>query len=131
MASRALADLTPQAHALALAFLAEYQARGLPVLIYCTLRSHAEQAQLYAQGRSRPGPILTNAQPGQSRHNPNAHGQASAFDAVPVRDGQALWDNAAAIELMGTCGEAVGLQWAGRWRGALRERLHFQTKEPA
>lgn len=99
-------------------------------MIYCTLRSNAEQAQLWASGRTTPGRILTNARPGQSLHNPQSDGKAWAFDAVPIRQGKPQWNNANAIALMGLCGEAVGLEWAGRWRGKLKERVHFQMKPP-
>ena len=34
------------------------------------LRTMVEQEALYAQGRTAPGAIVTNAQPGQSPHNP-------------------------------------------------------------
>jgi peptidoglycan L-alanyl-D-glutamate endopeptidase CwlK len=34
-----------------------------------TLRTFAEQDGLYAQGRSKPGAIVTNAKGGQSYHN--------------------------------------------------------------
>jgi len=41
--------------------------------LYLTLgsgeRNYAEQADLYAKGRSAPGPIVTRAKPGQSAHN--------------------------------------------------------------
>ena len=128
MASRSLDDLTPPMRAKALAFMDECQACGVSVLIYCTLRSNAEQAQLYAQGRSLPGRIVTNAKPGQSLHNPDATGKARAFDAVPMRNGVALWSDAQALTTMGEAGEAVGLEWAGRWSGGLREYVHFQEK---
>lgn len=111
---------------MARAFLDECGACGLPVLIYCTLRSNEEQEALYAQGRTTPGPIVTNARAGESMHNPDALGYAWAFDAVPLRDGVAAWNDDIRISQMGVCGEAVGLEWAGRWRGSLRERLHFQ-----
>lgn len=102
---------------------------GLDVLVYCTLRTHAEQAALFASGRTVPGAILTNAGPGQSLHNPDANGHAWAFDAVPLlASGRAAWGAVQSIELMGICGEHAGLEWAGRWRGALRERVHFQMK---
>lgn len=130
MASRSLLDLAPPVRAAARAFVQACSDAGLPVLIYCTLRSHAEQATLYARGRTLPGAIVTNAKPGQSLHQPDAQGFAWAFDAVPTSpDGaMALWDNAAAIERMGAIGERCGLEWAGRWRGALRERVHFQIQ---
>lgn len=127
MASRSLNDLSPRVRALALEFLAECQRQGLQVLIYCTLRSAQEQADLYASGRTRPGPILTNARPGESLHNPQGDGMAWAFDAVPMLAGKALWNDGLRIATMGAAGEFVGLEWAGRWRGKLRERVHFQV----
>ena len=99
------------------------------MLIYCTMRTRAEQLALWEQGRTRPGRIVTNARPGQSLHNPQRDGLAWAFDAVPIgADGAALWADDAAPLAMGEAGEAVGLEWAGRWRGKLRERVHFQIQ---
>ncbi len=131
MASRSLETLAQPVKALALAFLAECKRSGLDVLIYCTLRGNDEQAALYARGRTAPGPIVTNAKPGQSLHNPDTSGYAWAFDAVPMKNGIAQWSDSYAIERMGEAGEAVGLEWAGRWQGALRERVHFQIKKGA
>ena len=54
-------------------------------------RSNERQAELYAQGRTAPGPKVTNAKPGQSKHNsfPSA-----AVDAAPCdRRGDPLWDD--------------------------------------
>lgn len=128
MASRDIGALAPVVRGRALAFVTECQRAGLDVLIYCTLRSNEEQAALYASGRTKPGPILTNAGPGASLHNPDESGQAWAFDAVPTLAGKLLWTDARAIAIMGECGEFVGLEWAGRWVGAFRERVHFQNK---
>lgn len=129
MASRDLQALAPAIRARALAFIAECRACGLDVLIYCTARSADEQAALYARGRTAPGPIVTAARPGQSKHNPDADGWAWAFDAVPLAHGKPLWDDDAALLQMGVCGEQCGLTWAGRWRGKLRERVHFEMEK--
>jgi len=126
MASRSISDLSPVVKAQALAFLDECRACGLDVLVYCTLRSNIEQAALWASGRDKPGPIMTNARPGESMHNPDASGLANAFDAVPMLAGKPLWTDQMRIAQMGVCGESVGLVWAGRWNGYLRERVHFQ-----
>ena len=126
--SRALSDLAEPVRLAAMAFLARCAAAGLPVLIYCTLRSEAEQAALFAQGRTAPGRIVTNARAGQSEHNPDRNGKAWAFDAVPTRNGAPLWADDDALRRMGELGEACGLTWAGRWVGSLRERVHFQMK---
>ena len=129
MASRSLDDLAPVVKAQAVAFVDECRACGLDVLIYCTLRTRDEQAHLYRCGRDLPGPVLTYAKAGESLHNPDCNGQAWAFDAVPVMAGKPLWLDAQKIKLMGECGEAVGLMWAGRWVGALRESVHFQWRK--
>ena len=131
MASRSLDDLAAPVRAAALAMLAKCQTAGIDLLIYCTLRSNAEQTALYAQGRTAPGAILTNARAGQSMHNPDKTGKAWAFDAVPRVAGKAAWNDGALVQRMGEIGEACGLQWAGRWRGALRESVHFQLDRGA
>lgn len=128
MASRSIDALSPVVRAMALAFVDECRACGLDVMIYCTLRTNEEQNDLYRLGRDLPGAVLTNARGGESLHNPDTNGEAWAFDAVPVKAGKPLWGDAARVQLMGECGEAVGLEWAGRWSGKFRERVHFQKK---
>lgn len=127
MASRSLGDLANVVQARAVAFIDECKACGLDVLIYCTLRSSEEQNRLYACGRTAPGRIVTNARGGASAHNPDSSGKAWAFDAVPLFCGKPQWDDADLLYKMGHCGEAVGLEWAGRWGGKLRENVHFQN----
>lgn len=128
MASRSLDDLAEPVKKAALDFQKAALASGLDVLIYCTARPLAEQAKLYAIGRTVPGTRLTNAKPGDSLHNPDINGKAWAFDAVPMLGGRCMFHDDALIDLMGAAGESVGLEWAGRWSGAMRERVHFQIK---
>ena len=45
------------------------QRRGLDICIVSTLRTYPEQQELYAQGRTKPGNVVTNAKPGYSYHN--------------------------------------------------------------
>ena len=52
-----------------------------------TLRTWAEQAELFAQGRTKPGKIITNAAPGMSFHN-----YGLAFDIVVIENGAAVFD---------------------------------------
>jgi peptidoglycan L-alanyl-D-glutamate endopeptidase CwlK len=89
-----------------------------------TLRDFEAQAALYAQGRTEPGNKVTNAQPGDSSHN-----YGLAFDVVLMRNGKPVWGTKGAdLELwnrIGTLGESVGLEWAGRWK-TFREYAHFQ-----
>lgn len=50
------------------------------------LRTWPEQAALYAQGRTAPGPIITNAKPGTSMHN-----YGLAVDCCPDLPGLPTW----------------------------------------
>ncbi|MDD2989798.1 MAG: M15 family metallopeptidase [Zoogloea sp.] len=121
ISSRRIEDLRPDVQVLARAFVKKAAEAGIDVLIYCTLRDNESQAALYAQGRTKPGRIVTNARPGESFHN-----YGVAFDCVPFVNGKAAWDDDKAYAQLGRIGEALGLEWAGRWTGKLRERAHFQ-----
>lgn len=121
MASRSLDDLLPVVKEKALLFKEECKKQGLDVLIYCTHRSDEEQDELYKQGRSKPGRIVTNARGGESWHN-----HRCAFDFVPLVAGKPAWDDANLYRKTGVIAESVGLEWAGRWAGKLRETAHCQ-----
>lgn len=121
ISSRRIEDLRPDVQVLARAFVKKAAEANIDVLIYCTLRDNESQAALYAQGRTKPGRIVTNARPGESFHN-----YGVAFDCVPLVSGKAAWDDDKAYAQLGRIGEALGLEWAGRWTGKLREKAHFQ-----
>lgn len=129
--SRRIEDLHPEVQLRAQRFLLECEKAGLDVLITCTWRSHAEQAQLYAIGRTKPGKKVTNAQPGQSSHNYTIAGKPAslAFDVVPLRNGKPVWgtlgEDGKLWAKVGAIGEAAGLSWAGRWV-SFREMPHFE-----
>lgn len=128
-------------------FLYDCRAAGIDVLITCTYRSNAEQAELYAQGRTKPGRIVTMAKAGQSRHNFTVNGRPAslAFDVVPLRNGKLIWgtsgngidndptdDDRDDLELwqrIGQIGVACGLSWAGNW-SRFREFPHFEIAVP-
>ncbi|MGH8676872.1 MAG: M15 family metallopeptidase [Burkholderiales bacterium] len=131
MASRKISDLHPDLQPLCETFLDRAADQGIEVLITYTYRSYAEQQQLYDQGRTKPGKIVTNAKPGESEHNHelNARPASRAFDVVPLVSGKPMWDaKHPAWEQLGVIGENLGLEWAGRWK-RFREYPHFQWKE--
>jgi phage tail protein X len=96
---------------------------GIALLITQGIRTVAEQDALYAQGRSRPGKIVTWARGGQSYHN-----YGLAFDFVPLDAlGKADWDvRHPAWQRTAELGESVGLEWGGRWSPKKRDMPHFQ-----
>ncbi|WP_177225954.1 M15 family metallopeptidase, partial [Arsenicibacter rosenii] len=72
MPSRSISDLHPDlAYAYGVAcgrWMHLYPNAPKPFLT-ATHRPDAEQDQLYAQGRTMPGPVVTDAKAGQSPHN--------------------------------------------------------------
>ena len=126
--SREITDLTNNTQIKAKAFIGACKACGIDVLIYCTYRSNKDQAELYAQGRTRPGKIVTWSKPGESWHEYRV-----AFDAVPIVDGKAIFNPTTKLEktliaTMGSCGEKVGLVWGGRW-AQKTDSFHFQNNQ--
>lgn len=122
MASQSLNDLRPEMRSLADAFLDACTAAEIDVLVTCTLRSEAEQALLYSQGRTAPGRIVTNAKPGFSAHN-----YGLALDIVPMVNGKPDWNGEDAVwGLVGAIGQQAGLQWLGAPGSPFLEKPHFQ-----
>ena len=124
MSSRSLDDLHPAILDKAKAHIAACKAEGIDVLVTCTYRPDADQAVLYAQGRTAPGNIVTNAKPGQSMHQ-----YRLAYDIVIMKNGKPVWDtsgeNGKLWERAGELGEKQGLEWAGKWTH-FKEMPHFQ-----
>jgi len=95
------------------------QELGITLRVTQGFRTYAEQDALYAQGRTTPGDIVTNARGGYSNHN-----FATAFDVVEVRPNGSInwspdWD------AIGRVGTDMGLEWGGNWTTFV-DRPHFQ-----
>jgi len=120
ISSRKIEDLEPQAAELCHRFIDACKAHGIDILITSTYRDFEAQAALYAQGRTAPGKIVTNAAPGQSWHN-----WKCAFDFAPIVNGKIPWNDAKLFTRCGVIAESVGLEWAGRWK-SFRELAHCQ-----
>lgn len=118
--SRKLEDLHPYVASLARKMIAAAKKEGIEVLVTSTYRDEESQNALYAQGRTKPGRIVTNAKAGQSWHNFRL-----AFDVVPLVNGKAMWNDLRTFKRLGTIGKSVGLEWAGDWV-SFKEYPHFQ-----
>lgn len=127
MSSRSIDDLNRYTHDAAIKHKQLCAAKGVELLIYCTLRSNEEQDGLYAIGRTLPGKIVTNARAGESAHNPDEFGKASAYDCCPMIGGKPQWDTKhPSWRIVIECGEEAGLIASARWTGKLKESAHFQ-----
>ena len=94
---------------------------GINIIITQGFRSIEEQNELYAQGRTKPGKIVTNAKGGYSYHN-----FGLAFDfAVLNPDGSVNWNVDEKWKRVGQLGKSLGLEWGGDWR-SFKDYPHFQ-----
>ena len=120
------------------------EARGYKPWIYETIRTQARQDWLYASGRTRPGPIVTDVREPTDK----GHGAGKAADIIdgrphPTRKGQRVgwgsWtgdpgdDEAAEMaadyfQAQGEEAERLGLVWGGRWTlsGGGKDEPHVQ-----
>lgn len=124
VSSRKFEDLLVPVQFRAMNHIAACKQASIDLLITSTFRDFESQDALYAQGRTAPGKIVTNARGGQSFHNFRV-----AYDVVPLRNGKPVWgtsgEDGALWQRVGELGEAQGLEWAGRWK-RFREFPHFQ-----
>lgn len=119
--SRDLKELLPPVKRRVETFLAAAKAAGIDLLVTSTYRDNESQNALYAQGRTAPGKIVTNAKAGQSWHN-----YRCAVDVVPIVNGKPCWDVKHPVwQQVGALGKQAELEWAGDWK-RFKEYPHFQ-----
>ncbi len=120
--ARNIATLEPVAQTSARRWLLACLEAGLPVKIISGHRSYAEQDALYAQGRTKPGPKVTNVRGGYSNHN---FGIAWDFGVFGPK-GEYITDGPEYTKA-GKIAEAQGLEWGGSWKSFV-DRPHIQLK---
>lgn len=76
-------------------------------------RTMAQQRDIYAQGRTKPGKVVSNAKPGQSAHN-----FGYAVDLWPLKaDGDFDWGASQKLfKAMGDIAVSLGLTWGGNFK---------------
>ncbi|MEK4060969.1 MULTISPECIES: M15 family metallopeptidase [Paenibacillus] len=125
-----LIGLHPVVVAATLALIERSYARGVNIVITQGLRTIEEQDALYAQGRTKPGPIVTNAKGGTSYHN---FGLAVDFALLLPDEKQVSWDlkRDGDADGMGDWTEvvqeakALGFEWGGDFI-SIKDAPHFQ-----
>ncbi|OIN59828.1 M15 family metallopeptidase [Arsenicibacter rosenii] len=100
----------------------QFPSLAQPVLT-ATYRSREEQDALYRQGRTAPGPKVTNARGGQSPHNFNP---SYAFDVAFVKAGKTDWNEKLFREFARLVTDPR-IQWGGTFR-SLPDMPHFELR---
>lgn len=103
----------------------ECEKQGLKIKIGETLRTKEEQDALYAQGRTQPGSIVTNA-PGSSYSS--YHQWGTAFDFYRNDGKGAYYDKDGFFAKVGVIGVSIGLEWGGNWKSIV-DKPHFQLPD--
>lgn len=118
---KCIATLLPKVQEQAREFLRRLQAAGIPAKIISGTRTYAEQDALYAQGRTKPGAVVTKARGGFSNHNFGIAWDIGIFTGGTYQPESPLYAKAGAI------GREMGLEWGGDWK-TIVDLPHFQCK---
>lgn len=99
---------------------------GIYVQISEGHRPNARQNELFAQGRTKPGNIVTNARAGQSWHN---YGVAVDFFLTSNDGSEAIWTVNSKWRRVAEIGKSLGFEWGGDWtmeRDGIVDYPHLQ-----
>ena len=101
------ATLHPKLQPVATKLIELAQAKGINVKVICGTRTYAEQNKLYAQGRTKPGNVVTKARGGESIHNFGLAFDIGIFSA----DDKTYHGEHRDYKAVGLIGEQRGLEW--------------------
>jgi peptidoglycan LD-endopeptidase CwlK len=118
---KVIATLLPQVQPYARALVTKAVQHGITIKVISGLRTYEEQNELYAQGRTKPGRIVTKARGGFSNHN-----FGIAFD-IGVFEGTKYLDDSPKYKAVSVLGTDMGLEWGGNWKTIVDEP-HFQLR---
>ena len=101
------------------------EALGQPMFVCQGVRTTEQQQALYAQGRTRPGAVVTKADGvvNKSNHQVKADGFGHAVDCA-FQNGEPFGEFQP-WKTYGACCDAVGLIWGGSWKTIL-DRPHAE-----
>lgn len=116
-----IATLLPEVRPIARSLVQKAGQSGIQIRIVSGRRTYAEQNELYAQGRTKPGAKVTNARAGYSNHN-----FGIAFD-VGVFEGSKYLPESVKYKAVGALGMDLGLEWGGNWKSIV-DQPHFQLR---
>jgi peptidoglycan L-alanyl-D-glutamate endopeptidase CwlK len=116
-----IAKLHPKMRPLATQLINEVESKlGHKLLVVSGLRTFDEQRDIYAQGRTKPGNIVTYAKPGYSYHN-----YGLAIDVTHIKDGNKPDWSRPITKDIAEIGKKIGLEWGGYWTRPY-DPPHFQ-----
>lgn len=116
-----IATLHPEVRPYARALIRKAATQGITIKVISGTRTYEQQNELYEQGRSKPGNIVTKARGGQSNHN-----FGIAFDIGLFTNGKYV-EESPLYKVVGALGKEIGLDWGGDWV-SIQDEPHFQLR---
>ncbi|EPC3373433.1 M15 family metallopeptidase [Listeria monocytogenes] len=102
--------------------------KGIYLCVAQGYRSSAEQNTLYAQGRTKPGAVVTNAKGGQSNHN---YGVAVDLCLYTSDGNNVIWESTTSRwKTVVSAMKAEGFEWGGDWK-SFKDYPHFELYDAA
>ncbi len=126
---RDITALHPRLQTKAALLKEECEKQGILILFSECLRTKAEQDALYAQGRTAPGNIVTNAK-GSTYSSQHQWGIAIDFyinmdvDGDGDKKDDAFNNSTGLFERVGAIAKSIGLGWGGDWT-SIKDRPHL------
>lgn len=121
-----LMTLLPKAQVAARKAMIAVQALGggLTVQVLSGTRTYAEQTAIYAQGRTKPGSIVTKAKAGSSNHNFGIAFDIGIFKGRTYYEGKNSKEEQAYADASKLI-KPVGLDWGGDWK-SIKDTPHYE-----
>lgn len=101
----------------------------VPFIVVEGLRTQARQAELYAQGRTKPGPVVTWTM--KSKHI-----EGKAVDLAPYENGKIDWNDLTKFDAIAramrqaAAESGVSIRWGADWDGDGKPREKGETDSP-
>ena len=129
------AGVHPRLEAKVRIVMLDMESRSLPMMVTDGLRTTAEQRELYALGRTKPGRVVTNVDGVKKRSNHQAkadrYGHAVDLTFINKATGAPFWPSGGNWDrrwkVFGKLIEAQGLTWGGSWK-TLIDRPHVELR---
>lgn len=120
--------LLPRVRPFARALIEKAANQGIIIKVTSGTRSFAEQDDLFAQGRTKPGKKVTNARGGFSNHNFGIAFDVTIFtgSSDPEKAKTPVFESPI-YKAVGALGTELGLEWGGNWKTIVDEP-HFQLR---
>lgn len=98
---------------------------GVTVKVISAHRTWEQQDELYKQGRTKPGPIVTNAKGGQSLHNFSIAVDLGLFNGDKYLDDTSPVLASRIYKAIASDISEYGMEWGGNWQ-SIQDEPHYQ-----